>query len=286
MPKTGATAFYEKLEKFKTERTESQKEHMSDFASRPIGGDRTSVRLRSADVDLIRSVCAVNPRTIVSVITAGAVIIEEWQALVPGILISWYNGCENGKALADIISGRSNPSGRLPWSMPKSEAHLPHFDRDADKITYDKWVGQRLLDKLGVAATFPLGFGLSYTQYTLENATASQKIASDSYSGHVDITLSNVGDMAGWCVVQVYGCPQWTTPEPDFPKRVLLGFKAVEVQAGQSTRESVDISFKPVRRWVENAYVLDVESVKLEIGQHAGDEASVECKWNFNKALL
>ncbi|KAM0213357.1 hypothetical protein ACHAQI_004400 [Fusarium lateritium] len=120
-----------------------------DLASRPARGDRRSVRPPPEDVDLIRAVVKVNPRTVVSIVTAGSVIIEEWHDLVPSILIGWYNGCENGRALADVLTGKCNPSGRLPWSMAQTEAHLPPFDSDANQVTYDKWFGQRLLDKMG-----------------------------------------------------------------------------------------------------------------------------------------
>ncbi|CAH0025937.1 unnamed protein product [Clonostachys rhizophaga] len=146
--------------------TGARSEH--DLASRPVGGDRRSVRLAPEDVELIRAVVKANPRSIVSIITAGAVIIDEWYNIAPSILISWYNGCENGRAFADVLTGRSNPSGRLPWSMARTEAHLPPFHPDTNQVTYDKWFGQRMLDKMGVEATYPLGFGLSYTTFEVE----------------------------------------------------------------------------------------------------------------------
>ena len=122
-----------------------------------IGGDRFSLRLRPVDADIIRAVAAANPRTIVAVITAGAVITEEWRQTVPAVLFSWYSGSEGGHALADVLLGRVDAAGRLPFSVPTSEAHLPFFDRDATAITYDRWFGQRLLDRDGHAAAFPSG---------------------------------------------------------------------------------------------------------------------------------
>ena len=73
----------------------------------------------------------------------------------PATSIMWYAGMEGGHALADVLSGRQNPSGRLPFSIPTSEEHLPFFDRDATSITYDRFHGQRLLDRLGVDAAYP-----------------------------------------------------------------------------------------------------------------------------------
>ncbi len=134
------------------------------------GGDRLSLRLRAIDAEIIHEVAAANPRSIVAIITAGAVITEEWRHAVPTVLLSWYSGSEGGHALADVLLGHVDASGRLPFSIPTSEAHLPFFDRDATAITYDKWFGQRLLERDGHSAAFPLGFGLSYTDFAVSRS--------------------------------------------------------------------------------------------------------------------
>ena len=90
---------------------------------------------------------------------AGAVMSEAWRRLVPAVMVMWYAGMEGGHAFADVLSGRHNPSGRLPFSVPTSEDHLPSFDRDATSITYDRFHGQRLLDRLGVEAAYPKASG-------------------------------------------------------------------------------------------------------------------------------
>ena len=86
-----------------------------------LGGDRDSLRLRPIDEEIIHAVVAANPRTVVAVVAAGAVITEAWRHDVPAILVMWYAGMEGGHALADVLTGRHNPSGRLPFSMPTSE---------------------------------------------------------------------------------------------------------------------------------------------------------------------
>ena len=134
------------------------------------GGDRVSLALRPQDEDLIRAVAAANPRTVVAIVAAGAVLTESWRAGVPAVVMMWYAGMEGGHALADVLRGAQNPSGRLPFSIPTSEAHLPSFDREATAITYDHFHGQRLLDRLGVSAAFPHGYGLSYTSYEVRRA--------------------------------------------------------------------------------------------------------------------
>jgi beta-glucosidase len=132
-----------------------------------VGGDRQNLRLRPVDAAIIRAVVAANPRTVVAIVTAGAVITEEWRDAVPAVLLSWYSGTEGGHALADVLLGQVDPSGRLPFSIPTSEEHLPFFDTTLSTITYDKWFGQRLLDRDGHTPAFPLGFGLSYTEFAL-----------------------------------------------------------------------------------------------------------------------
>ena len=83
--------------------------------------------------------------------------------------MAWYSGMEGGAALADVLLGTSEPGGRLPFAVPRDEADLPPFDKNATTVTYDRWHGQRLLDRDGKAAAYPLGFGLSYTSFTVDD---------------------------------------------------------------------------------------------------------------------
>ncbi|PSK36580.1 Periplasmic beta-glucosidase [Elsinoe australis] len=130
------------------------------------GGDRKDLRSWRRDIDSISAVTDASPKAVVSVVAAGAVSMEDFISRVPALLMTWYARAEGGHALADVLLGRVGASGRLPFSIPTSEDHLPHFDIKATSITYDRWFGQRLLDKLGIPARFPLGFGLSYTTFS------------------------------------------------------------------------------------------------------------------------
>ena len=145
--------------------------------------------------------------------------------------MAWYSGMEGGHALADVLLGRVDATGRLPFSIPTDEAHLPAFDRDAPAITYDRWFGQRLLDHLGVSAAYPLGFGLSYTTFALDGCAAEQ---TGPESLAVTTTVRNPGDRDGRHVVQVYGV---RLDGDRAGERVLLGFAPVHVAAGGSARE-------------------------------------------------
>ncbi|KAL2811584.1 glycoside hydrolase superfamily [Aspergillus granulosus] len=251
--------------------------------SRPTGGDRRSVRLRDEDVQLIHAVATVNPRVIVSVITAGAIIAEEWRFKVPAFLVSWYSGCQGGRALADILTGAVNPSGHLPWSMPRSEADLPEFDPNMDEVTYTKWIGQRLLDHRGVTAAYPLGFGLSYTKFVVEKAAIG---GAHTKGIRLQVQVRNIGERPGRCVVQVYGCPTFLTAADDFPTRVLAGFQSVELHAHQSKSIEVVATFTPFQRWLDGHFVWDVAQVVLEVGQFAGDPEAAKVLYHASRSRI
>jgi beta-glucosidase-like glycosyl hydrolase len=235
-----------------------------------IGGDRQSLRLRSVDVDIIRAVAAANPRTVVAIVSAGAVIIEEWRDAAPSVLLNWYSGSEGGHALADVLLGKTDASGRLPFSIPTSEEHLPHFDRDATAITYDKWFGQRLLDRDGHPAGFPLGHGLSYTSFELAHLTVDG-VEDETITVGVDVT--NTGGRAGRHVVQVYG--SLSEAGDDFPSRVLLGFASVDLEAGARSRVRIQASVRPLQRWTADGFYLAAPSVVIEASAFAGDPNSL-----------
>ncbi len=209
-------------------------------ASRPagfsVGGDRDTLRLHSQDVDLIRTVASANPRTIVVVQAGSAVIMTEWIASVPAVVLAWYGGSRAGDGLADILLGAVNPSARLPFTIPAEESDLPPFDRDAAEFRYDRWHGWWRFARNGRAPAFPFGFGLSYTDFTLVDAGISAEGNAVVARGR----LANVGVRDGADVVQVYA----ELPYPDTPAR-LVGFNRLEVRAGEEVPFEVRV---PVER--------------------------------------
>jgi beta-glucosidase len=233
-----------------------------------VGGDRTSLRLRPVDVDIIRATVAANARTIVVIVTAGAVITEEWRSEVPALLIGWYSGVEGGRALADVLTGRTDAAGRLPYSIPTSEEHLPYFDRDATSIVYDRWFGQRLLDRDGHSAAFPLGFGLSYTTFKTTDLLIA-KVEGETVQASARVT--NTGERPGRHVVQLYG----TTDASDFPHRVLLGCALVELEAGESVELELNGSLRPLQRWSNGRFLWAAPTAQLEVAAYAGDPEAV-----------
>ncbi len=247
---------------------EQQQASMAGSEAINAGGDRESLSLRPVDEAIIRAVGAVTPRTIVVLVAAGAVITESWREQVPAIVMEWYAGMEGGNALADVLLGETDPSGRLPFAIPTSEEHLPFFDRNATSITYDRWHGQRLLDRLGVAAAFPFGYGLSYTTFELSEATV-QKTGTETASAVV--TVTNTGARDGRHVVQVYGT------RPEIGDRVLVGFASVELAAHAWVELVVPLSLRPLAVWNSQAgdLVLPQGDIPVDIASYAGDPQAV-----------
>lgn len=231
------------------------------------GGDRRSLRLRPVDEEIIRTVAAANPRTVVSVVAGGAVLMEGWRHDVPALLMMWYAGMEGGHALADVLTGRHDPSGRLPFAIPTDEEHLPFFDRDATSITYGRSHGQRLLDQLGVEAAYPHGFGLSYTTSTIDEVTVGP-VRDGALT--VTVRVTNTGERDGRHVVQVYGR---RADGERSAETVLVGFAPVAVPTGQSVDLRVPVSLRPLSTWDPQRKQLDLPGgeVVLDVGGHAHD---------------
>lgn len=264
-----------KVEALLRESPETSKPASKDSISVGEGGDRKSLRLRARDVEIINAVSNANSNTVVSIIAAGAVIMEEWIDKVPAALMMWYSGSEGGHAFADVLLGNVDASGRLPFSIPRSEEHLPFLEVEASSIEYDRWFGQRLLDKLGEPARYPLGYGLSYTSFEASDLSV-YKAVSQRYDENFTVRaeISNAGTRAGQYTAQVYGL----TNGDDFPSRVLLGFKPIDLESGQSNVVEISCSTRPLQRWKDGAFVLVDQEFDIELATSSGDSRALKAR--------
>jgi beta-glucosidase len=160
------------------------------------GGDRRELTLRREHEDLIATVAAANPRTIVVLMGGSAIVTEAWRSQVPAMLMAWYPGMEGGHAIADILFGDVNPSGRLPCTWPRSAAQLPPFDRKASVASYGPLHGYRLMQAEHRDPAFWFGHGLSYTRFTY----APPRLDGDT----IAVAVHNTGTRVGDEVVQLY----------------------------------------------------------------------------------
>jgi beta-glucosidase len=223
------------------------------------GGDRESLRLSAADENLIARVTALNPRTIVAVMSGSAVVMP-WVEQAAAVMMLWYPGMEGGHAFGDVLTGAVNPSGRLPFAVPTDESHLVHFDRDATAETYGLLHGQWHLDAEGHEPAFPFGFGLSYSTFELSDP---------AWVGDAPtVKITNAGPHHGAAVVQLYVGVDGSAFTR--PQRRLAGFKRVELAAGESETVTLPVDEAAVAIRSNGTWLIEDKPLRVEVGLHAG----------------
>ncbi len=240
-----------------------------------LGGDRERLTLNPRDEALIQAVTAANPKTVVAVMAGSAVIMEAWRERAAAILMLWYPGMEGGHALADVLIGRVNPSGRLPCVFPARAEDLPAFDRNATKITYDLWHGYRKMERDGAAPAFPFGFGLSYARFEYANLrlTKTELSASDVIEATVEVT--NASERAGEEVVQLYVAAIGSKVERA-PKE-LKAFARVALGPGETRAVRLAVPVAELAYYDEGAadWVVEPIAYAAIVGRHSLDPGAL-----------
>jgi beta-glucosidase len=200
------------------------------------GHDRDSMELPARQVELIQKVAATNPRTVVVLNAAGPVDMA-WADDVAAVLQCSFGGEEMGAAVADVVTGRAEPGGRLPTSLPERLEHSPSYDNfpgEGGELRYGEGVfmGYRGYEHRGISPRFPFGHGMSYTSYTIGEPSLS---ASELGSGDmltVSVAVTNTGTRAGSEVVQCYVAP--VAPRLARPPKELKAFAKVRLEPGET----------------------------------------------------
>ena len=205
-------------------------------------GDREDLALKRADRDLILAVATVNPRTIVVLMGGAAITVEEWHEKAGAILMAFYPGEQGGAALARILLGRVNPSGKLPFTVPRDASQLPPFDNRSTSVEYGYYHGYTLAEKQGWEPRYPFGHGLAYTSYVYANlALGATEVQEDgTVTASVDVT--NTGSRPGEEIVQLY--VGFTGSKVDRPLKLLRGFEKVPLAPGETKRVTIPVSVK------------------------------------------
>lgn len=187
------------------------------------GGDRTSILLPAVQTNFMKALHQTG-KPVVFVMMTGSAIATPWESEhLPAILNAWYGGQSAGTAIADILFGDYNPSGRLPVTFYKSDADLAGFSNySMANRTYRYFPGEAL---------YPFGFGLSYTQFKYENASA-RKTNNEETPIQVSVKVTNIGDRSGEEVVQLY--LSFPEAKGTVPLRVLKGFTRTDLGKGES----------------------------------------------------
>jgi beta-glucosidase len=199
--------------------------------------DIKSLDLPSGQDELIEAVSKVNKNTIVVINAGGPVVMTKWITQVPAILDMWYGGQEGGNAIADVLFGAANPSGKLPVSFVKEWKDSPaygHYPGENLQVDYAEgiYVGYRYFDKKNIEPLFPFGYGLSYTKFDYTHLKVSPKWKSWGKPVGVSVKVRNSGTRAGAEVVELYVHDGHASV--DRPIEELKGFRRVDLAPGES----------------------------------------------------
>lgn len=232
-----------------------------DAMMNPNGGDRVSISLPQNQVEYVRKMRErIGNKPLIVVLTGGsALAIPEINELADAILFAWYPGEQGGNALADILFGDVNPSGRLPVTFYKSDNDLPAFENyTMEGRTYRYFRGEPL---------FPFGYGLSFTRFEYSNMV----VKTDSEKIQVTFSVKNTGDYDGDEVIQIYTRKM----NPIFwrPIRQLVGFKRISLKKGEQKSVTMEINKKQFQYWNvnEHKYMIEPGDYEILVGSSSAD---------------
>lgn len=224
--------------------------------------DREDLELPFGQEALIEKVLAVNPNAIVVMIAGAPFDINSIKEKASALVWSWFNGSEGGNALADVLLGNVNPSGKLPWTMPKnlmdSPAHATNSFPGDQTVSYVEGllVGYRWFDTKNIEPLYPFGYGLSYTTFDIKNARIDKETSySENDTIYVTIDVINTGNTDGKEVIQLYASKKESQVER--AAQELKGFEKVLVKKGQTTTVTIAVPVKELayynvglKKWV------------------------------------
>ena len=222
-------------------------------------GSDHRLSLKDTQDALVAAVVAANPRTVV-VVKSGGPVLMPWAETVPAILEAWYPGEEDGNAVAAVLMGDFNPSGKLPITFPKSAADVPANTPEqypgtgpqhqtVEHYSEGVFVGYRWYDAKKITPLYPFGHGLSYTTFAYSNPVLSAKeLTTAAPTLTVEFDVANTGGRAGAEVAQVYlGLP--SLPGIDQPPRQLKGFARLAIEPGKTAHARVALDARAFSYW-------------------------------------
>ena len=235
------------------------------------GRDRPGLSLGDSANRLVSAVAQANPRTVV-VLSSGAPVAMPWIDDVEAVLLVWYPGQEDGPAVANLLTGRANPAGKLPVTFARRIEDYPAKtpqqypgvapegapDESWREAVYSEgvFVGYRHFDRAGIEPLFPFGHGLSYTHFAWKDAQVERAAEGNGWT--VSLTLQNMGKVAGAEVVQLYVAPPGrSVPRP--PKE-LKAFERVELEPRERQRVTLAVSEQDLAYWDPDRAAWTVEA--------------------------
>ena len=232
------------------------------------GYDRTDLDLTAQQVALIQAVTAVQPNTVVILNNGAPVVMGDWIDGAAAVLEAWMMGQAGGGAIADVLFGRVNPSGKLTETVPlrltDTPAHL-NFPGENGVVRYGEglFIGYRYYDARNVAVQFPFGYGLSYTTFAYNNVRVSAESFQDVAGLTVSVDVTNSGPVAGQEIVQVYVHDH--AARLVRPYKELKGFAKVALQPGETKTVTIPLDYRAFayydpayHQWITEAGQFDI----------------------------
>ena len=240
------------------------------------GSDVKTMDLPAGQDELIAAVEQANPHTIVVLNTGDPVTMTKWIDNTPALLELWYGGQEGGHALASVLFGDANPSGKLPVSFPKRFEDSPaygHYPGENLKVDYAEgiYVGCRYFDTKNVKPLFPFGFGLSYTSFEYSGLKVTPGNAPAKEPATVSLKVKNTGARDGAEVVQVYVHDGHS--KIDRPVHELKGFQRVELKAGEERTVEFKLDRAAFSYWSPDKkdWVAEPGTFEIQVGASSRD---------------
>ena len=233
------------------------------------GSDLSSIDLGTTQDNLITSVAAANPNTIV-VLNTGSAVTMPWLSSVKGVLEAWYPGQEDGTAIASVLFGNYDPSGHLTVTFPTSLSQVPasttaQWPGTGGNVQYSEGidVGYRWYDSKSLTPLFPFGYGLSYTTFSFSNLNVGPLTAGGAAT--VTATVTNTGSRSGADVAQLYVTDPSASGQPPLQ---LEGFQRVNLAAGASTTVTFSLTQQNLQYWnsSSNAWATSAGNYTISVG--------------------
>lgn len=239
--------------------------------------DRRDLELPFGQAELIKKIVAVNPKTIVVMIAGAPFDIEDISKKTSALVWSWFNGSEGGNALADVLLGKVNPSGKLPWTMPKnindSPAHATNSFPGDKSVHYAEGilVGYRWFDTKNIVPLYPFGYGLSYTNFAFDNEKTDKKVYSADETIAVSVTVKNTGKVDGKEVVQLYSSK--SDSKITRAAQELKGFQKALITAGNSQTVTIQVPVKELAYYnvANKKWTVEPGNYTLKLGNSSRD---------------
>ncbi|MDP4270248.1 MAG: glycoside hydrolase family 3 C-terminal domain-containing protein [Bacteroidota bacterium] len=252
-------------------------------------GDRYDMNLHQDDINLINLSRRFCSNTAVVLFGGGTPVVDQWINRAPALLVAGIPGQNGGYALANILFGKVNPSGKLPYSIYKNENDYPAIPysqlygqdpwdvkdnrfQNPFNVDYGYYIGYTLAEKKNIPVSFPFGYGLSYTKFAFGNPSTDKSAYGENDVIKVNVEVANTGKMNGGEVVQVYA--GFENAKVDRPVKALKGFEKIYLNPGESRMVQVEVPVKELAYWDVDSKSLKVEKINYTL--YVGSSSKTE----------